>query len=162
MNRNYTSEQYEGLVRLARRMIPDVAITTDVIVGFPGEDEVEFAQSLAMIRRMEFARVHVFPYSPRPNTVAVELSEQVAIAERKRRARIVRSIGRSLSIAFRRTQLGREAHVLWESAHDATWEGLTDNYIRVSTHSEAMLRNRLRLTRLTAVSDRGMLGDLVL
>jgi threonylcarbamoyladenosine tRNA methylthiotransferase MtaB len=134
MGRRYTTSQYSDLVATARRSIPDLAITTDVIVGFPGETAEEFAQSLGFVAEMEFARIHVFKYSARPGTAAAEMSHQVPDAEKKRRSEAMLELARESSQRFHRRFLGRALDVLWERPcgnDQYVWSGLTDNYIRV-------------------------------
>jgi threonylcarbamoyladenosine tRNA methylthiotransferase MtaB len=130
-------------VRRLRVAVPDVAITTDVIVGFPGETEAEFEESFAFCREMQFAGIHVFPYSQRSGTVAFKLPGQVPDAVKKQRVHRLIGLANRMSADYRARFLGRTATVLWESRRDGAWEGLTDTYIRVRTESAADLTNRL-------------------
>jgi threonylcarbamoyladenosine tRNA methylthiotransferase MtaB len=114
MGRSYTVSQFAALVKAARKAIPDVAITTDVIVGFPGESEAEFNESLRFVEAMGFARTHVFKYSARPGTPAATMSNQVSPLVRKARSRAMMEVGRHSAEAFRRAFLGRTLEVLWE------------------------------------------------
>jgi len=161
MNRKYTSGQFAELIEQARAAVPGLAVTTDVIAGFPGESEAEFAESAAFIERMTFARVHVFPYSPRPGTPAARMPDQVDPQIRRDRARTLREIARRSSAAFREQFLGQVMDVLWESrVRGDCWTGLTDNYIRVSARSSAVLANELRKVRLVALEANGVHGTL--
>lgn len=162
MNRNYTSAQFAALVGQARRAIPDLAITTDLIVGLPGETEDEFAQSAAFVERMAFARTHIFSYSERPGTPAATMPDQVNPDVRRRRAGRMQEIARRSSEAFRRRFLGSTLPVLWETRKaDGRWSGLTDNYIRVFTQSELDLSNALLFTRLVECESDGVRGELL-
>jgi threonylcarbamoyladenosine tRNA methylthiotransferase MtaB len=162
MKRRYTTSQYVDLVATARRFIPDLAVTTDVIVGFPGETAEEFAVSLRFVEEMQFARAHVFKYSARPGTAAAEMPHQVLYAEKKKRSEAMLELARESSQRFHRKFLGREMEVLWESQckHDRqAWSGLTDNYIRVTTSSELDLANTISSTKLMGLVKGGMRGE---
>jgi threonylcarbamoyladenosine tRNA methylthiotransferase MtaB len=162
MNRRYTTTQYAGLVAQAREAIPDLAMTTDVIAGFPGETEVEHATSAAFIEEMAFARAHVFAYSERPGTQAAEMPDQVDPQVRQERAWEIREIARRSGEAFRGRFVGRTLPVLWETrGADERWSGLTDNYMRVLAESKEDLANALRDTYLTGLEP-GVLRGTVL
>jgi len=162
MRRRHTTSQYADLVATARRLIPDLAVTTDLIVGFPGETAEEFATSLSFVEKMEFARLHVFKYSARPGTAAAEMPHQVPYAEKKRRSEAMLGLARECSQRFHRKFLGRRMEVLWEKPGQddkRTWSGLTDNYIRVMTNSELDLANTIISTKLTGLFEGGMRGE---
>jgi threonylcarbamoyladenosine tRNA methylthiotransferase MtaB len=162
MNRHYTSAQFAELVARARSAIPDLAVTTDVIAGFPGETEQEFAASAAFIEQMQFARIHVFPYSERPGTPASTMPDQVDLQVRRQRARLVREIGQRSGRAFRQRSVGRTLAVLWERRLDnGRWSGLTDNYIRVYAQTERDLANVLCDARLSSLESNGVYGEIV-
>jgi len=160
MGRRYTTSQYAHLVDAARRSIPDLAVTTDVIVGLPGETVEEFAVSLSFVEEMQFARTHIFKYSARPGTAAAGMPDQVPYAEKKRRSEAMLELARESSQRFHRRFLGREMEVLWESRDDQqAWSGLTDNYIRVITGNEASLVNAVTSTKLVGLVEGGMRGE---
>ena len=114
MNRRYTAEEYRALAESIRRIFPDAALTTDVIVGFPGETDAEFAETLAFVREMNFAKVHVFPYSPRTGTKAAAMSGQVPQDVRSRRAAELNELAGALRKAHLAGMVGRQAEVLVE------------------------------------------------
>ena len=162
MGRRITTAEFTRLLETARATIPGLAVTTDVLAGFPGEDEVAFRTSYDFVAAMEFARLHVFLYSPRPGTAATRLSNQVPHQVRRARARVMRELGAEQMFRFRRRFLGREMEVLWEQRRrDGRWAGLTDNYLRVVTHAEDNLHNRLTTTRLLAVQNGYLVGEVV-
>lgn len=161
MNRRYTTEQYRDLLAHAREKIPDLAVTTDVIVGFPGEDEEEFAVSANFVAAMGFARIHVFPFSARPGTPAASMPGQVAPSVKKKRTELMLHIAKHSAQAFQRHFIGQTMDVLWESASDNCWSGLTDNYIRVEVVSDQQLHNRILPARLLELSKTGVRGELV-
>ena len=166
MGRSYTADQFAALVEAARGAIPDVALTTDVIVGFPGESEAEFRESLRFVEAMGFARTHVFKYSARPGTPAATMPGQIPPGVKKARSRAMMEVGRHSAEAFRRVFLGRTLEVLWEgqtrgseSGQQALWSGLTDNYLRVRTQGGTDLSNTVTRTKLVALAGDGMWGE---
>jgi threonylcarbamoyladenosine tRNA methylthiotransferase MtaB len=162
MRRRYTATEYSEALHSLREAIPDVAITTDVIVGFPGETESEFEESYAFCREAAFAAIHVFPYSQRQGTAAVKLPGQVAEPVKKERVRRLIALGEELSRAYRQRFIGTTSSVLWETQRQEAWEGLTDTYIRVRTPARgADLHNRTTAVRLTALGEDGMLGEVL-
>lgn len=162
MGRRVATAEFARLVEAARAAVPDLAVTTDVIVGFPGEDEAAFRASYSFVAAMEFARLHVFRYSPRPGTAAVRLPDQVPRDVCNARARAVRELGAEQAFRFRQRFVGREMAVLWEKRRpNRLWTGLTDNYLRVVTHAAGNLRNRLTATRLLAVQNRHLVGEVI-
>ena len=155
MRRRYTAEGFRRALALIRRHVPDAAVTTDVMVGFPGESEADFEETYAFCREAAFAALHVFPYSRRPGTVAARpplADEQVPEPVKRERARRLLALGRDLRADFEERFRGRVMPVLWERARPSKggllWEGLTDNYIRVFTRSDADLWNRILPVRL--------------
>jgi threonylcarbamoyladenosine tRNA methylthiotransferase MtaB len=163
MGRRYSTAEYARLVELARAAIPDLAITTDIIVGFPGETQTDFEASLRFVHETGFARVHVFPYSGRAGTPAATLPHQVPPAVKKKRSAAMRSVADGLARAFRQRFLGRTLDVLWERRRGDTdeWDGLTGNYLRVHTTSQADLHNILATARLDSLAQDGVWGTLV-
>jgi len=139
MRRRYTVDQFRRAVALIRRRLPDAAVTTDVIVGFPGEGNEDFQRTHDLCRELAFAAIHVFPYSRRPGTAAALAKEQVPHAVKRRCLERMLNLARASADAFRARFRGRTMDVLWEEAktqHDGQpplWRGLTDNYLRVYT-----------------------------
>lgn len=162
MRRPYTAEQFAAAVELARTKIPDVAITTDVIVGFPGEADVEFQESLEFVERMNFARVHVFPYSAREGTIAAKLPLHVADLVKDARGKAMQRMADAAQQKFAMQHIGQTFSVLYEEqANDAgLWSGYTDNYIRVTTRSDENLGNRIVPTQLVEAVEDGVRGEL--
>jgi len=158
MGRRYTAAEFVRLVEGARAAIPGVAITTDVIVGFPGETEPHFAESLAFVEGIGFARGHVFPYSARPGTPAALLPDHLPPPEKGARAARMRAAFSRSAIRFREQFLGRTVQVHWEDQRDGLWRGLTDNYLRVSAESDGDLARAMTPVRLTALTEDGLRG----
>jgi threonylcarbamoyladenosine tRNA methylthiotransferase MtaB len=158
MGRPYLTAGYERAVSAAREAIPDVALTTDIMVGFPGESEAEFDESYDFCRNMGFANLHVFPYSARPGTAALRLGDGVEDGEKKRRIRLMLNLAKESGRRFRERFLGRTVNVLWEGRKDGVCFGLTDNYLRVRLSGGDAPANELVATRLTALGDDGFWG----
>ncbi|MBK6647723.1 MAG: tRNA (N(6)-L-threonylcarbamoyladenosine(37)-C(2))-methylthiotransferase MtaB [Anaerolineales bacterium] len=136
MARKTTTRSFCELVRAARAVLPDVAITTDIIAGFPGETDEEFDHTLGFVREMDFAGGHVFSYSPRPGTGAARMKGQVGPELRKRRNRILQDTLDESAKSYRERFIGKTLPVLWESTTEyggSGWrmEGWTGNYLRV-------------------------------
>lgn len=161
MRRPYTAESYLRLLERVRAAVPGVAVTTDVIAGFPGETGAEFAESLATVEAARFAKVHAFPFSPRPGTEAAGLPGQVSPEAKKERMELLLAAAGRSEEAFRRAHLGRRATVLWEAPKDGVGQGLTDNYLRVFCPEAADLRNQLSTVRLAGLAEGGLLGELL-
>ena len=145
MGRHADSESYARLVETARAAMPDLSITTDVMVGFPGETEEEFEQSLDFVRAIQFSGLHVFRFSPRPGTKAAAMPGQVPPGEAGERSLRMHQEGKRLQQEFLNRFLGRTVQVLWETGQPVDsgwlWHGLSENYLRVSTISGPGLRN---------------------
>ncbi len=158
MRRPYTAESYLRLLDRLREAVPGVAVTTDVITGFPGETAAEFEESLATVEAAGFARVHVFPYSSREGTEAAGQPGHVAPEVKKERTARMLAAAESAERAFRLASLGRRETVLWERPRDGMGHGLTDNYIRVLSPEGAGLWNRFSEVELTALTEGGVVG----
>ena len=159
MNRSYSITDYQEAVSLIRALVPEVAITTDIIVGFPGETEAEFEQSYNVCRQMEFSRIHVFPYSPRQGTEAARLPRQVKAEVKKQRSQRMLALARESARNFSQQFLGKVMPVLWERQSDGIWSGHTDNYIRVYTRSDEDLTNQLLPLKLAEIYRDGVWGS---
>ncbi len=160
MRRRYDTQQFAHTINLIRTKVPDAAITTDIIVGFPGESEAQFQESLNFASSMAFSDTHVFPYSPRPGTSAAHLADTVTKQEKRDRVGAIQAMSRQHFLEFRASQLGQVRPVLWGTSRKRDGEsvhiGLTDNYIRVSAEYPSDLRNTITPARLIET-----LGDTV-
>lgn len=166
MARKTTPESFRGLVAAARAVMPEAAITTDVIAGFPGETDDEFAETLEFIHEIDFAGGHVFTYSSRPGTAAARMKDQVPMELRKRRNAVLRETFDISAQRYRTRFLGHTLSVLWESALEngpQGWRmsGLTDTYLRVAAHMPKPLWNEVSQVRLEAMTADGMTGAVV-
>ena len=164
MGRRNTSDSFKGLLEAARRAIPNLSITTDVIVGFPGETDADFIESYEYIDDMRFAGLHIFPYSGRPGTAASNMPEQISIDVIRERSRLMHEINKKHHTQFVDSFVGRELDVLWESYKSdndlVCWSGLTSNYLRAYayTDGENSLRNVITKTKMLETFRGGLLG----
>ena len=160
MNRHYTPAEYEEIVENLRSAFPDCAITTDVMVGFAGETEEEFAESLAFVRKIGLAKAHVFAYSQRPGTRAWGMEGQVSRREKERRSALMIQAAKEGQQAFLRGQLGREEEVLFEQQKaPGVWEGYTRNYTHVLLESGEDLAGQVRQVRLVEVQGESVIAE---
>ncbi len=163
MARKTTPASFRALVAAARTSIPDAAITTDLIAGFPGETDAEFAETLAFVREMDFAGGHVFTYSPRPETAASRMRGQVRPEVRKKRNAVLREALEESSKVYRQKFVGRRMSVLWESVSELDewgWkmEGWTGNYLRVRAAASSPRWNEVDEVELVEAGREGMKG----
>ncbi len=154
MARKTTPASFRELVAAARTAIPEVAVTTDIIAGFPGETEEEFAETLEFVREMDFAGGHVFSYSPRPGTGAAKMKGQTRPEVRKKRNAVLREAFEASARAYRQKFVGRRLSVLWESVTELDewgWqmEGWTENYLRVRAAASSPRWNEVDEVELT-------------
>ena len=133
MNRHYDTAEFARLIEHVEREVPGVAVSTDIIVGFPGETEEQFQQGLAFVAAMNFSRMHVFPYSRRSGTPAAERKDQIPDPVKKERAHRMQELAARKTQEFHQQFLGKTLRVLFETDTDGITDGLTDNYIRVYT-----------------------------
>jgi threonylcarbamoyladenosine tRNA methylthiotransferase MtaB len=163
MRRNYPLDQYQRTVNLIKEQIPEVAITTDIMVGFPGESDAEFEQSYSFCQQAGFANIHVFPFSPRPETATARMPEQIKDKVKQERNQRMLELSRSSRRRFREQFLGQTMPVLWEqetSPGNGIYSGLTSNYIRVFAHSEKPLSNEITPVKLVEFRNQGIWGEI--
>ena len=147
MRRRYTSAEFQRSVRHIKKAVPGVAVTADVIVGFPGETQSDFEDTVSACVQAGLASVHFFPYSIRPGTSAAYFDDQLDPAVKSSRVKELASVVDDLARRFREQSVGQTRPVLWERATSSdngmAWQGLTDNYIRTRARSESNLANRI-------------------
>ena len=161
MNRKYDTARYYESVRLLNEYFPGCAVTTDLIVGFPGESEASFEESLAFIRKCGLTKVHIFPYSRREGTPADKMPDQVPKAVKEARAARAAAVAAELEDAFHSALIGTVQEVLFEQPEDGLYAGHAPNYAKVYVRSDEALRNRTCRVRITAPCREGVLGELV-
>ena len=158
MHRKYDTQRYLQSVTLLKQAFPGCAITTDMIVGFPGETEEEFGESLTFIRKCGFADMHIFPYSRRPGTPADKMPGQLGNSVKEDRSRRAIAVAEEMSKAYREEFLGKAVEVLFEEPEGAYFAGHTPNYLKVY-YKGSDLHNRLRTVKLSALFQDGLLAE---
>ncbi len=161
MNRKYTTGQYRQIVDRLRQAISDVAITTDIMTGFPGETDEEFESTLAFVKDIGFSRIHVFKYSPRQGTPAATYPKQLTNDIKEDRSRRLIELAETMERAYLESLIGKTELVLFESKSQENkgyYEGYTDHYIRVVAKANESLVNKLLPTRLVELGDRYIAG----
>ena len=159
MKRKYNTERYYESVALLNRYFPGCAVTTDMIVAFPGETEEEFEESLAFIRRCNFADMHIFPYSRRPGTPADKMPGQHNNATKEDRSRRAIAVAEEMSRSYRTALIGQTLEVLFEEADGEFYTGHAPNYVKVYAGGNN-LHNEIRNVRITEIYRDGVLGEL--
>ena len=159
MKRKYDTARYYQSVELLRKFFPECAVTTDMIVAFPGETEEEFAESLAFIRKCAFADMHIFPYSRRPGTPADKMPGQHNNATKEARSRTAIALAEEMSRAYRESFAGRTLEVLFEEREGEFYTGHAPNYIKVYARGED-LHNEIRTVTVLEVYRDGVLAEL--
>ena len=160
MKRKYDTARYLESVRLLNAYFPGCAVTTDMIVAFPGETEAEFRESLAFIRKCGFADMHIFPYSRRPGTPADKMPGQHNNDTKEARSRAAIAVAAEMSLTYRQNLVGSMQEVLFEESDGDYFTGHAPNSIKVYAKGEN-LHNQIQNVRITAVYQDGVLGELV-
>lgn len=161
MNRHYSLAEYRELVHSIQGSISDIGISTDIIVGFPGETLEMFENALQFVESMDFSRMHIFPYSRRTGTPAADYPDQVPEEEKKRRVQMMQELAERKAADFQQRFLKRELTVLFESEHEGVIEGLTGNYIRVYASGNNKVLGQLATVRLDKTYRDGLWGTIL-
>lgn len=162
MKRRYRARHYQAVVAAARAAMPDCSITTDVIVGFPGETEDDFQQTCDFVRQQELSGLHVFPFSPRLGTPAAALPGQVPDAVKRERVQRLLSVDAELRQRFHRSLLGSIRRVLWEQQRDGVWQGYTENYVAATLAAggaHGVMRHGFSAVRVVEATAEGVRVD---
>ena len=161
MNRHYDSAFYMELITRIRSIFPDAAITTDIMVGFPGETEEEFEKSVEFLKKVGFAKSHVFAYSRREGTIAYGLPDQVSRTEKSRRSSIMINAASECEKAFLHTLVGKIHPVLFETADDGFAVGYTPNYSKILVSSPLSFTGEIHNVKITEAYDDYCIGEIV-
>ena len=164
MGRKTTPTEYAQLLATAHKSIPNLAISTDIIVGFPGETQAEFSESLDFVTQMEFSRGHVFTYSERPGTAAAQMPDPVHYPLRKTRNKEMQVVFDRLEMIYKARFIGSELAVLWEKSQPQdqggwTLSGLSDNYLRVYLTASKPNWNLIERVQITAAHGKGLIAE---
>ena len=160
MRRKYDTARYLESVTLLNAHFPGCAVTTDMIVAFPGETEEEFAESLAFIRKCGFADMHIFPYSRRPGTPADKMPGQHDNATKEARSRAAIAVAEEMSAQYRQNLIGTEQEVLFEEESDGFFTGHAPNYVKIYAEGQD-LHNEVRCVRITGLHADGVIGTIL-
>ena len=159
MNRKYDTEKYRQAAATLRKYLPEVALTTDIIAGFPGETEEDFQASYDFAKEIGFAKIHAFPYSPKRGTPAAARKDQLLNAVKAERSHKLIELSDKMADDFIQAYVGKEVEVLYERAiGDGVYEGHTTNYIKVKATSEKDLTNRICRTKITKAENEELFG----
>ena len=164
MRRGYSLDEYQRTLNLIKEKTPEAAITTDIMVGFPGETDEEFEQSYSFCQKAGFANMHVFSFSPRPDTTATKMREQIKDQVKQERSQRMLGLSRSCQHRFCEQFLRQTLPVLWEQETkpgSGMYSGLTSNYIRVFAYSKNPLANEVTPTTLVEFHIQGIRGEIV-
>lgn len=159
MRRKHTIAPFAKFIEWTVKQVPEIGLGTDVMVGFPGETDQEFANTREMLTELPFAYFHVFTYSDRPGTPSYAVKPKVLHQVKKERTRNLIELSARKRRAFGAAYLGQTAEVLFETIEGGRWAGYTDNYLRVHVDSETPLENQVLPVRLTALSRDGLIGE---
>ncbi|MFB3897525.1 MAG: radical SAM protein, partial [bacterium] len=162
MNRTYTIQDYQNLIYSIRSHFPDIAITTDIIVAFPGETELQFRHTLDMVKQLEFAKVHIFRYSIRPGTPAAKMDDQIPTVIAKKRALQLSQLADVVAIQYKEQWLNKIVPVLVESKRDKKTgylTGLSSQYQRIVFPGEDSCYNRLISVRINQLKKNVLFGE---
>ena len=163
MNRKYTTDEYSAAVKLLRDSIEDVSITTDVMVGFPGETEEEFLSTVNFLKEINFAAMHVFKYSQRKGTPAADFKEQVSPQKKDERSNVLIELSSKMTEEFNKRFEGRVVDVLFEQdvkGKNGLIEGLTSNYIKVLCEGQSDLFGQIKKVKLLKAEEDYVLGQI--
>lgn len=162
MHRPYDTKVFAELLKKIRAKLPDVAITTDVIVGFPGETEENFATTREFVKACGFSKIHIFPFSPRKGTPAASFGEVVSEKVKQRRVEELAQVDRESHEKYCESMLDKTVSVLFEQeSAEGLWEGLSGNYVRIYARSEDNLSGKIRRIMLKALYEDGMIGEIL-
>lgn len=161
MNRRYTAEEFAAVVKALREAIPEVSLTTDVIVGFPGESEGEFEETAAFLEKLQLTRIHTFKYSPRKGTPAFNFPNEVESAVKEDRSRRVMMISRRGEEEFLARHVGQVLPVLFEEGKNGVHLGYTPNYLQVRVPSAVNLQGKILPTKLTGLKGDVLQGEIL-
>ncbi|MEI3394522.1 MAG: tRNA (N(6)-L-threonylcarbamoyladenosine(37)-C(2))-methylthiotransferase MtaB [Clostridia bacterium] len=160
MNRRYTTEQFEEITRRLRNTYEDVKLTTDIIVGFPGETEEEFEKTYQFLSKIKFYKMHVFKYSQRKGTKAAVMPEQVSGEKKEERSKILIELSNKNEKEYNEEEVGKEVNVLFEESKDGIFKGHTANYMLVYCETDENLENEIKNVKCIKAYDNHILGKL--
>ena len=160
MSRRYTTQEYEGCVNILRKAYTDVALTTDVIVGFPGETEKEFNTTYEFLNKIKFYQMHVFKYSPRMGTKAAVMGNQVPGEEKEKRSKMLLELSSKNEEEYKEKFIGKTVEVLFEEKENNKLVGHTSNYLKVGVDFKENLENEIKQVLIKDLDEEMLLGEI--
>ena len=148
MNRRYTTEQFKEITKRLRSTYPNVNLTTDIIVGFPGETEAEFEQTYQFLKEIKFYKMHIFKYSPRKGTKAAEMKEQVPPEIKEERSKKLIELSDKNEKEYNQEYVGKEVEVLWEEEKNGVYKGHTKNYVLVEMPKQELKERKDKINEI--------------
>ena len=160
MNRHYTAQKYKEAVDLLRKYMPDTALTTDIIVGFPNESEEDFEESCRFAKEIGFAKIHVFPFSPKNGTPAAKMEGQIPVSVKNERSSRLIAISDEMEDNFIKNYIGSTMDVLFEQTREGVFEGHTSNYIQVEVETDKDIKNKIIPVKITGEKNKKAFGEI--
>ena len=160
MNRRYTTEQFKEIVRLLRNAYEDVNLTTDIIVGFPGETDEEFNKTYQFLKKIKFYKMHVFKYSPRKGTKAAVMPNQISGDIKEKRSRELIELSNENELEYNQKYIGKEMEVLFEEEKEKIYKGHTQNYILVYCQTDKKINNKIEKVICKKAEQDHILGEM--
>ena len=160
MNRRYTTEQFKEIVRLLRNAYEDVNLTTDIIVGFPGETDEEFNKTYQFLKKIKFYKMHVFKYSPRKGTKAAVMPNQISGYIKEKRSRELIELSNENELEYNQKYIGKEMEVLFEEEKEKIYKGHTQNYILVYCQTDKKIDNKIEKVICKKTEQDHILGEM--
>ncbi|MTI70480.1 MAG: tRNA (N(6)-L-threonylcarbamoyladenosine(37)-C(2))-methylthiotransferase MtaB [Firmicutes bacterium] len=161
MNRKYTTSEFKNIVKIIRKHMPNAGITTDVIVGFPGETDEEFKETYKFVKEIGFSKVHVFKYSPKKGTPAAKYKNQINGNIKSERSNIMIELAKNLTKDFNKKFINKEMDVLFEEENNSYTEGYTNNYIRTMVKRNPSLEGKVIKVKIKDISGENLLGEIL-
>lgn len=159
MKRKYTAAQYKEAVRILRQNLEDVSFTTDIIVGFPGETNEEFDETVGFIKDIRFSDIHIFPYSPRTGTPAATMEDQISPQIKDKRVKMLTKVSQRIKNEILESYIGKTVTVLIEQNYkDDLYEGHTGNYIKIHARCQEDVVNHIKQIKITDIIDDVLYG----
>lgn len=162
MNRHYTAEEFAQIVQNLRNAYPDMILTTDIIVGFPGETEDEFAQTYEFLKKIRFYKMHVFKYSLRTGTQAASMENQISNEKKEERSKILLKLSEQNQKFYHEQYIGKKVEVLIEEKEENYYKGHTDNYllVQIKVGDDSNLENQMLRVTPNQSTENGLLVEM--
>lgn len=162
MNRKYDTKIYKDIVLKLRDVFENVSITTDIIVGFPGETKQEFKETYEFLKDIKLAQMHIFKYSKRDGTKAAKMDNQVLPEIKTKRSKNLLELNQSNEYEFKKSLIGKTLDILFEKEYKKDiYEGLSTNYVRVSCYSKDNIENQIRKVKIKDINKEYLIGELI-